>query len=52
MADWMRSPRAWLRLARHAVARRARAPLLAERRVRPTRAEMLRASHPARKAAN
>jgi 2-polyprenyl-6-methoxyphenol hydroxylase-like FAD-dependent oxidoreductase len=41
MSDWMRSPAAWLRLGRHALARRARAPLLADRRVRPTRAEIL-----------
>jgi hypothetical protein len=44
MADWTRSPAAWLRLSRHALARRARAPLLAERRVRPSRAEILAAS--------
>ncbi len=52
MADWTRSPAAWLRLGRHLLARRARAPLLAERRVRPTRAEILAASQAAVGAAN
>lgn len=41
MDAWTRSPRAWLRLGRHALARRARAPQLAERRVRPTRAQLV-----------
>jgi 2-polyprenyl-6-methoxyphenol hydroxylase-like FAD-dependent oxidoreductase len=41
MADWTRSPAAWLRLGRHALARRARAPLLAERRARPSREAIL-----------
>jgi 2-polyprenyl-6-methoxyphenol hydroxylase-like FAD-dependent oxidoreductase len=50
MADWTRSPTAWLRLARHALARRSRAPLLAERHVRPSRAEILASSRSAREA--
>lgn len=45
MADWLRSPAAWLRLGRHALARRARAPLLSERRTRPSRAQILAPSN-------
>lgn len=41
MDAWMRSPLAWLRLGRHALARRSRRALLAEREVRPARAEIL-----------
>jgi 2-polyprenyl-6-methoxyphenol hydroxylase-like FAD-dependent oxidoreductase len=52
MADWTRSPAAWLRLGRHLLARRARAPLLSERRSRPSRAEILAASRSTRDAAN
>jgi flavin-dependent dehydrogenase len=41
MDAWLRSPRAWLRLARHAFARRERRLRLAERFMRPSRAEIL-----------
>ena len=41
MDAWLRSPRAWLRLAQHALVRRERRRLLAERFSRPSRAEIL-----------
>jgi 2-polyprenyl-6-methoxyphenol hydroxylase-like FAD-dependent oxidoreductase len=44
MDAWMRSPAAWLRLARHAVSRSRRGAVLAERSVRPARAEIVAAS--------
>ncbi len=50
MTAWMRSPRAWLGLGRHAVLRRRRRDALSERMQRPSRAEILRA--PSAEAAN
>jgi 2-polyprenyl-6-methoxyphenol hydroxylase-like FAD-dependent oxidoreductase len=44
MDAWTRSPGAWLRLGRHALVRRRRRALLAERSVRPARARILAAS--------
>jgi 2-polyprenyl-6-methoxyphenol hydroxylase-like FAD-dependent oxidoreductase len=45
MDAWMRKPSAWLRLARHAAQRTSRRAALAERRVRPSRAQILASSH-------
>ena len=44
MTAWMRDPRAWLGLGRHAVLRRRRRHALAERVQRPSRTEILRAA--------
>jgi 2-polyprenyl-6-methoxyphenol hydroxylase-like FAD-dependent oxidoreductase len=52
MDAWMRSRGAWLRLARHVLARRRRRAQLAERSARPSRAAMLGASRAFENAAN
>jgi len=44
MDAWMRSPGAWLRVGRHAALRPSRRAALAERRVRPSRAQILASS--------
>ena len=44
MDAWLRSPRAWLRLLRHALVRRQRLRRLADRFERPSRAEILASS--------
>jgi 2-polyprenyl-6-methoxyphenol hydroxylase-like FAD-dependent oxidoreductase len=49
---WLRSPRAWLRLARHAFRRRRLGPALAERALRPSRGQIAGASRATAAVAN